>query len=213
MMGAESVAYHRATVLGRVDDHPGRAMEYYASRGETPLVWGGSGASSLGLAGSVSAKAYEAVFGPGGAKDPRTGARLVQTRRPGMEIVIAAHKSVAELGVMGRAEDMHAIMAGSLVLRTDDGRQVRLSGEETGADAFMVPNGHLEMAIELPKHTSVLFTAVPRHTFASWRSGPSGSSRRRRWQPFRLDCSVVPAEPRPASFPLEDRCLTNMTTV
>ena len=33
MMGAESVEYHRATVLGRVDDHPGRAMEYYASRG------------------------------------------------------------------------------------------------------------------------------------------------------------------------------------
>jgi hypothetical protein len=29
MMGAESVEYHRATVLGRVDDHPGRAMEYY----------------------------------------------------------------------------------------------------------------------------------------------------------------------------------------
>jgi len=29
-----------------------------------------------------------------------------------MEIVIAAHKSVAELGVIGRAEDMHAIMDG-----------------------------------------------------------------------------------------------------
>ncbi len=110
MMGAESVEYHRATVLGRVDDHPGRAMEYYASRGETPLVWGGSGAASLGLAGAVSPDAYEAVFGPGGARDPRSGERLVQTRRPGMEIVIAAHKSVAELGVIGRAEDMHAIM-------------------------------------------------------------------------------------------------------
>ncbi len=70
MMGAESVEYHRATVLGRVDDHPGRAMEYYASRGETPLVWGGSGAASLGLAGAVSAEAYEAVFGPGGAQGP-----------------------------------------------------------------------------------------------------------------------------------------------
>ena len=43
MMGADSVEYHRATVLGRADDHPGMAMEYYASRGETPLVWGGSG--------------------------------------------------------------------------------------------------------------------------------------------------------------------------
>ena len=32
------------------------------------------------------------------------------TRRPGMEIVISAHKSVAELGVIGRAEEMHKIM-------------------------------------------------------------------------------------------------------
>ncbi len=110
MMGAESVEYHRATVLGRVDDHPGRATEYYASRGETPLAWGGSGASSLGLARAVTSENYEALFGPGGAKDPRSGERLVQTRRPGMEIVIAAHKSVAELGVIGKAEDMHRIM-------------------------------------------------------------------------------------------------------
>ena len=48
MMGAESVNYHRETVLGRVDDHPGAALDYYASRGETPLTWGGSGAQDLG---------------------------------------------------------------------------------------------------------------------------------------------------------------------
>ena len=53
---------------------------------------------------------YEAIFGPGGARDPRTGERLASTRRPGMEVVISAHKSVAELGVIGRAEDMHRIM-------------------------------------------------------------------------------------------------------
>ncbi len=88
MMGAESVEYHRATVLGRADDHPGMAMEYYASRGETPLVWGGSGAAALGLSGPVTAESYEAVFGAGGASDPRTGERLVHTRRPGMEVVI-----------------------------------------------------------------------------------------------------------------------------
>jgi conjugative relaxase-like TrwC/TraI family protein len=110
MMGAESVEYHRATVLGRVDDHPGMAGEYYASRGETPLVWGGSGRAGLGLDGAVTTENYEAVFGPGGAKDPRSGERLVQTRRPGTEIVISAHKSVAELGVIGQAEDMHRIM-------------------------------------------------------------------------------------------------------
>jgi hypothetical protein len=68
MMGAESVEYHRATALGRVDDHPGRAMEYYASRGETPLVWGGTGAASLGLAGLSRPRATSrssARAGPG----------------------------------------------------------------------------------------------------------------------------------------------------
>ena len=110
MIGAESVEYHRATVLGRGDDYPGMALEYYASRGETPLVWGGSGRAALGLEGAVSPEDYEAIFGPGGARDPRTGERVVHTRRPGMEIVISAHKSVAELGVIGRAEDMHRIM-------------------------------------------------------------------------------------------------------
>ena len=110
MMGTESVEYHRATVLGRGDDYPGMALEYYASRGETPLVWGGAGREGLSLEGAVTPENYEAVFGPGGARDPRTGDRLASTRRPGMEVVISAHKSVAELGVIGRAEDMHRIM-------------------------------------------------------------------------------------------------------
>lgn len=37
MMGAESVEYHRKTVLERGDDHTGRAVAYYGSRGEKPL--------------------------------------------------------------------------------------------------------------------------------------------------------------------------------
>jgi hypothetical protein len=40
-MGADEVAYHQATVVDRSDDHPGRALDYYGSRGETPLRWGG----------------------------------------------------------------------------------------------------------------------------------------------------------------------------
>jgi conjugative relaxase-like TrwC/TraI family protein len=110
MMGAESVAYHRSTVLERGDDYPGLALAYYASRGETPLRWGGSGAGALGLGGSVAAEAYEAIFGPGGASHPEGGQPLVSAHRPGMELVISAHKSVAELGVIGRAEHMHQIM-------------------------------------------------------------------------------------------------------
>jgi conjugative relaxase-like TrwC/TraI family protein len=110
MMGRESVEYHRATVLERGDDYPGRALAYYASRGETPLTWAGSGAVALGLSGPVSLKDYEAIYGPGGARHPDSGDRLVATQRPGMELVISAHKSVAELGVIGRAEHMHEIM-------------------------------------------------------------------------------------------------------
>ena len=42
MMGADSVAYHRATFVNRSDDHP--ALAYDASRGETLLEWRGWGA-------------------------------------------------------------------------------------------------------------------------------------------------------------------------
>ncbi len=110
VMGAESVGYHRETVLGRADDHPGAALSYYASRGETPLVWGGHGARDLGLQGAVTEAEYDAIFGPGGARGPADGTRLVHAKRPGMELVVAAHKSVALLGLVGCADDMHAIL-------------------------------------------------------------------------------------------------------
>ena len=110
MMGVESVEYHRENTLGRADDHLGAALEYYAERGESPMSWGGSGAARLGLEGHVRPEHYEDLYGVGGAKDPITGQRLANTKRPGMELVVSAHKSVAELGVMGRAEDMHTIL-------------------------------------------------------------------------------------------------------
>src|SRR5947209_866518 len=110
MLGADSVGYHRNNVVARGDDHPGQALGYYASRGETPLTWGGAGAAQFGLVGAVTDAQYSAVFGPGGACDPTTGVRLMVARRPGMDLVVSAHKSVAELGVVGRAEDMHAIL-------------------------------------------------------------------------------------------------------
>jgi conjugative relaxase-like TrwC/TraI family protein len=109
-MGADEVAYHQATVVGRADDHPGAALDYYGSRGETPLRWGGAGAARMGLAGEVTPEAYEAAFGPGGFCDPATGERLATTRRPGFELVVGAHKSVAVLGVIDRAEEMHSLL-------------------------------------------------------------------------------------------------------
>ena len=38
MMGADSVAYHRSTVMQRSDDHPGQALAYYASRGDAAAL-------------------------------------------------------------------------------------------------------------------------------------------------------------------------------
>ena len=89
---------------------PVRRSPITRSGGESPLRWGGAGAARLGLDGVVGAVHYDDLFGVGGARDPITGTRLVKTRRPGMELVVSAHKSVAELGVMGRAGDMHRIM-------------------------------------------------------------------------------------------------------
>ena len=110
MMGADSVEYHEHTVAGRGDDPVAASGEYYASRGETPMSWGGSGCGLLGLDGEVDLADYRALFGIGGAHDPRTGRRLVGCLRPGLELVVSPHNSVAELGVIGRAEDMHEIV-------------------------------------------------------------------------------------------------------
>jgi conjugative relaxase-like TrwC/TraI family protein len=110
MLGERSVQYHRATIVERADDYPGRALEYYGTRGETPLVWGGSGAGRLGLEGGVTRAQYSALLATGGAQDPTTGTRLAATKRPGMELIVSAHKSVAELGVIGHADDMHQIL-------------------------------------------------------------------------------------------------------
>ncbi|MGI8756298.1 MAG: MobF family relaxase [Acidimicrobiales bacterium] len=110
VMGLDSVEYHRNTVLAGLDDHPGQALRYYGSRGETPLCWGGSIAGRLGLEGRVDDDGYDAIFGPGGAIDPHLGERMVRARRPGVELVVSAHKSVAVLGVMGARDDMHAIV-------------------------------------------------------------------------------------------------------
>ena len=160
MMGAESVAYHRETIIERGDDFQGAALEYYASRGETPLSWGGSGAASLGLTGAVDNPSYDALFGPGGARDPGSGERLVAAKRPGMELVIAAHKSVAELGVLGRAEDMHAIM--------DAERDATLAY----LDELTRQRGGRRGVAAVPTETSGMVFAHARH--ATTRAGDPG---------------------------------------
>jgi conjugative relaxase-like TrwC/TraI family protein len=147
-MGVDQVAYHEATVLGREDDHPGQALDYYGSRGETPLRWGGAGAARLGLHGEVTAHAYRSAFGPGGFRDPVTGQQLARTRRPGFEVVVSAHKSLSLLGVLGRADDMHAILdaetAGTMAY-LDAWAQTR--GGRRGRAAVVTPTSGLVYAV------------------------------------------------------------------
>jgi TrwC relaxase len=89
MMGSHSVAYHEHTVAGRGDDPVANALDYYASRGETPMSWGGSGAALLGLEGEVDLDDWRALFATGGPHHPDSHERLVRCLRPGMELVIS----------------------------------------------------------------------------------------------------------------------------
>lgn len=59
--GVDEVAYHQATVVGREDDHAGQSLDYYGSRGETPLRWGGAGAARLGLVGGHAGRVRSGV--------------------------------------------------------------------------------------------------------------------------------------------------------
>ena len=147
-MGADSVEYHEQTVLGRADDHPGQALDYYGSRGETPLRWGGAGAARLGLAGEMTPEAYRLAFGPGGFRDPLTGQQLVRTSRPGFELVISAHKSLSLLGVMGCADDMHSILDAETAGTLDylDG-WVQTRGGRRGRATVATPTSGLVYAV------------------------------------------------------------------
>ena len=69
-----------------------------------------AGPAPAPLAGDATLDEYRAIFGAGGAHHPTTGEQLTKVKRPGFELVIGPHKSVAVLGVIGRADDMHAIV-------------------------------------------------------------------------------------------------------
>ena len=157
MMGVDSVEYHEHTIAGRADDPVAAAADYYASRGETPMTWGGQACHLLDLDGEVDLTDYRAIFGTGGAHDPRTRQRLVACRRPGLEIVVSPHKSVAELGVIGRAEDMHAMV--------DAERDATLAY----LDGVVSERGGRRGRAQVPTPTGGLVWATSRH--ATTRAG------------------------------------------
>ncbi len=145
------------------------------------MVWGGSGRLDMGLDGEVDLADWRAVFGAGGACDPLTGERLVGCRRPGMELVVSPHKSVAELGVIGRAEDMHAIADAErdATLAYLD-RQVGESGGRRGRSAVRTPTGGLVWAVS--RHATTRAGDPQIHDHALVANGVSMRDARGGWK-------------------------------
>ena len=84
MMGMDSVEYHEHTVAGRGDDPVIAAAAYYASRGETPMLWGGRGSGLLGLAGEVDlARVPGHLRRRAAPTTPKRGHGWSAARRPG----------------------------------------------------------------------------------------------------------------------------------
>ena len=68
--------------------------------------------------------------------------------RPGMELVVSPGKSVAELGVIGRAEDMHAILDAETAATLEYLDQVtREQGGRRGRAQVRTPTGGLTWAV------------------------------------------------------------------
>ena len=129
-MGANEVAYHEATVLDRTDDHPGATLAYYGSRGETRCD-GRAGVSSTRPVRFSDARCVRGPSSGGRMRRPGTDEQLVSATRPGFELVVSAHKSVAVLVVADRVEEMHSI----LDIETRDDAVARRVGTPEGAAA------------------------------------------------------------------------------
>src|SRR5215211_749093 len=81
-----------------LDSVAGGAEDYYSGEGEAPGRWTGSGASELGLEGTVERDQLHAVLA---GRDPRADASLLRLLRkdrvPGFDVTFSAPKSVSVL--------------------------------------------------------------------------------------------------------------------
>jgi TrwC relaxase len=153
MMGRESVAYHRQTVIGHGDDFPGQALAYYASRGVTPLMWVAAGPARWACPGRSRPRGMRRSSGPaapairaavsgwyrGAGRAWRSSYRRTN-RWPSWGLSRAEHM----LGVNGRAEHMHLVMDAerNATLAYLD-RLTRLMGGRRGQAAVATGTGGL----------------------------------------------------------------------
>src|ERR671910_557689 len=94
-LGKGQETYYLDSVAGGADD-------YYSGEGEAPGRWTGSGASELGLEGTIERDQLHAVLA---GCDPRTGEPLLRLLRrdrvPGFDVTFSAPKSVSVLWATG----------------------------------------------------------------------------------------------------------------
>jgi conjugative relaxase-like TrwC/TraI family protein len=94
-LGKGQETYYLDSVAGGADD-------YYSGEGEAPGRWAGSGASELGLEGTVERDQLHAVLA---GRDPRTDEALLRLLRkdrvPGFDVTFSAPKSVSVLWATG----------------------------------------------------------------------------------------------------------------
>ena len=111
MMGADSVAYHEHTVAGRGDDPVAQRPRLLRLPGRDTACAGAGRAPSAGPGRRGGPRAdWRALFGPGGAATPRAGERLVRLHAAGHGAGVSPAQVGGRAGVIGRAEDMHAIV-------------------------------------------------------------------------------------------------------
>jgi len=136
----------RDTVAGRGDDPVAASGEYYASRGETPMSWGGSGRGPLGLDGEVDLADYRPFFGIGGAHD-LAPVRVCGFLRPGLELVVSPTSQWQSLRDRSR-RDMHEIVDAERDATLD--YLDRLVAERGGGGTQPDPGGHRWSSGDLP---------------------------------------------------------------
>ena len=110
-MGADEVAYHQATVVGR-GRRPSRrgARLLRLPRRDAAAVGRRGRRPPRALAGEVTPRRTRRRSGRAGSVDPPPGRGWWRRGGRGSSWWCRAHKSVAVLGVIGRAEDMHSIL-------------------------------------------------------------------------------------------------------
>src|SRR5215207_2941954 len=166
-----------------LDSVAGGAEDYYSGEGEAPGRWTGSGASELGLEGTVERDHLHAVLS---GRDPRSGAPLLRLLRkdrvPGFDVTFSAPKSVSVLWATG--DERTARLIRDTHDRSVEAALGFLEGEAAftrlGTDGYTPMRGsgfvaaafrhRMSRAGDPQLHTHVLVANLTRTSTGKWRT-------------------------------------------